>query len=181
MGDLLPSTTRQALDTLCSHHAQIASLLKALEHINEAGTRADLVSELFVELRVHSILEQQVLYPAVSARLAKEQVQRYGKEFYLLLSLMLELEQTDEADEQFGRNLAVIADRFAQHVEEHERSLFRDLEQERAVDFSALGKRLDLRKQELLEKMRSRMQPRHHQHDGSGFSGSPAVRHIRCA
>ncbi len=180
MGDLLPGTTTQALDTLCSHHAQIASLLKALDHISEVDTRAAMVCELFVELRVHSVLEQQVFYPAIAGLLPKEQVQRYGKEFYLLLALMLELEQTDETGEQFSRNLAIIADRFAQHVDEHERSLFRDLEEQRGLDFSALGKRLDVRKQELLEKMRARMQPRHHTHT-NGFSGSPSTRQIRCA
>jgi len=180
MGDLLSGTTTQALDTLCSHHAQIASLLTALDHVGEADARADLVCELFVHLRVHLVLEQQVLYPAVADLVPKDQVQRYGKEFYLLLSLMLELEQTDETDDQFSRNLAIIADRFAQHVEEHERSLFRLLENERGIDFSALGKRLEVRKQELLEKMRARMQPRNH-HGTGGFSGSLPAKHTRCA
>jgi len=159
------------------------SLLKTLDHVCEGEMRAELVYELFVELRVHSVLEQQVFYPALSPLLSHDQIERYGKEQYLILALMLELEQTDEGNDQFACNLAIIADRFSEHIEEHERSLFRNLEKERsAIDFSALGKRLDLRKQELLEKMRSRMKPRSGSgHRGGSFVAQAPTKHIRCA
>ncbi|MGH9550020.1 MAG: hypothetical protein ACRD3W_11625, partial [Terriglobales bacterium] len=93
--------TNQSFDVLYDHHAQIGAILHALTAGDEPYE--PLVYDLFVELRVHSILEQQLFFPAIAALIRKEQIRSCGTDFYLMLALMLELEQIEPGNEQFKR------------------------------------------------------------------------------
>lgn len=177
MENVLPAHSR-VLMTLSHHHEQILSLLGA---IRRGGPGRDaLVRELFIELRVHSILEQQLMFPYLGSCISREQVKTTGKDFYVMLALMLELEQVRSGTEAFENALAIIAKRFEQHAAEQDAGLFRELENQRhSIDFFDLDERIKCRKQDLCEKMRSRMTPK--VADETGFAGVQVARHIRCA
>lgn len=177
MENVVPTANR-VLSTLSRHHEQINSLFAAIKP--GASCRDALVRELFVELRVHSILEQQLLFPQLASIISREQVKASAKDFYLILALMLELEQVRSGTEQFEYALKMIAETFEKHAHQQETVLFKQLaEHQNQFDFGALDRRLEYRKSELCEKMRSRMTPK--VFDETGFAGVQVARHSRCA
>jgi hypothetical protein len=151
MGDVsLPVINKSlGLDTLTRQHKQILSLLQCLKERPDAR---ELVHELFVELRVHSILEQQLLFPAISKIVDRDLLKETGKGFYVMLALMLECEQMiKQSNVQFAISLSQVAKHFTDHAERQENSLFPQLEEfAGTVDFCGLEKRLRLRREELL-------------------------------
>jgi hypothetical protein len=125
---------------------------------NNCDARTSLLSELFVELRVHSVLEQQVFYPAVASVLSKDTERDAEKELYTILAMMLELEREPGDSERFEQDLAAIADRFAHHVHEQERCVFDEVQAHfSAPELSSLGSRLQRRKTDVHQSVRAGM------------------------
>jgi len=142
------TNTAPALSTLRAHHTQILAMMADLG--SPSQNREALVRELFVELRVHSILEQQLLFPAVSRSLSHDRTKAAGIEFYPMLALMLELEQMNFTGAQFEQTLADIEQRFVGHVTSQHCHLFPELSSSPAgVDLAALDHRIEERKIEL--------------------------------
>jgi hypothetical protein len=169
----------QTFDLLKTHHAQIVSLLGSLHR--GGGSREDLIYELFVELRVHSVLEQQLFYPAVSTILSKDKPVSAQRELHMILALMLELEREETDSEQFQQDLAMIAEGFNHHVHEQEGVLFAEVAaHSNAVDFGALATRLETSKADVWQSMRARMKPHNASSQGE-FAGSPLSKQTRCA
>lgn len=177
MSDAISSS--EALPTLSQHHERIQDILTALVQSSD-DDRDQLVYELFVELRVHSILEQQLFFPAISSLISREQITRCGSDFYVMLALMLELEQIEPEHELFDKNLRTIAERFAKHVKDLETTIVPEIVQANVLDLEALSERLAERRKELQEKMRTRMKPRRRD-EQPGFVPPVITKYIRCA
>jgi hypothetical protein len=108
----------------------------------------------------------------------RERIKTSGKDFYVMLALMLELEQVQPGSDPFERALKTIAERFKTHAQEQDRILFPELERDGRLDLDSLDHRLLCRKDELCEKMRH-FGPRP-EFEGS-FAPPSIVKHIRCA
>jgi hypothetical protein len=143
-----------ALDPLRLHHTQIANLLESLNAAD--GVRGNLLRDLFVELRVLSILEQQVFYPAVASVLGKDLRRHAEKELYAILAMMLQLEREQTDEDRFREDLATVCDRFKHHVHEQEGDVFGEVQaHSRELDLSALSYRLQSRKSDVRASMRA--------------------------
>lgn len=124
----------QACDFLRAHHAHIAALIEEVKQ----NPKQTLLSELFIELRIHSILEQQLFYPAFREVIGKDSIRLAASELYGLLVVMLELEQSNLASDQFAQLFAKIVDRFDQHVFMQESRLFLEIEEQRRYETARL-------------------------------------------
>jgi hypothetical protein len=170
-------SANQALDILRRHHAQISSLLDAL-HCGGIPSK-DMVHELFIELRIHSILEQQLFYPAVSRLVTKNCWQSIEKEFYPILTLMLEVERVEAESLQFRDDVSAISERFAHHIHEQECDLFAQLDEGKAeADFVTLARRLEKCKADRRESMLALPGQTTRRSIGGGSFG---IEHARCA
>lgn len=128
---------------------------------SEVLERSALVHELFVQLRVHWILEQQLLFPQVLPVIGRERVCCFGQDFFVMLALMLELEQLDSGGGDFERVLESILLRFRKHVFEQESSLFPELHGRLSeLELTGIDCRFNARREELCEKMRCRTELR---------------------
>jgi hypothetical protein len=168
------ANTRPALSALNRHHDQILAMTAGLRL--QCQDREARVRELFVELRVHSILEQQLLFPALAKFMGPEKIRAAGTEFYPMLALMLELEQMNMSGSQFQQTLADIERYFIDHVRNQSEHLFPELCLPGVnLDLVALDQRIEERMRELDSAMRQDMPP----HLCAG--GHATFQHTRCA
>lgn len=124
MIDIVPGS-EHAVGILRADHGHIKNLLSRLQMVDK--TEQNVLSDLFLDLRIHSVLEQQLFYPSVSKLLGREKLAESGKDFYIMLALMLELESFIRTKEPLTKTLQDLSDRFQQHVNKDE-GLFHQLD-----------------------------------------------------
>lgn len=125
MIDIVPGS-EHAVGILRADHGHIKNLLSRLQIVDRTE-QENVLSDLFLDLRIHSVLEQQLFYPSVSKLLGREKIAESGKDFYVMLALMLELESFIRTKEPLTRTLQDLSDRFQQHVNKDE-GLFHQLD-----------------------------------------------------
>lgn len=146
-----------ALALLRAEHEQVRQMfarcagLRGLEDAEEAI--AELVDELCDALIVHTMLEEELFYPALRAATGDDElVDDAELEHAGTRELISQLEVMYPGDEHFDATLAVLAEEIAHHIEQEETEMF---EQARAagLDLVELGHRLALRRAQLDDDM----------------------------
>jgi hemerythrin-like domain-containing protein len=118
-----------ALDTLKQQHREIQQLLKRITAGN--SDRAKSVAELTALLRVHTRLEESILYPTIAAsgtkRAADEILESY-EEHRIVDFLLASLPAMDDRSEEFLARARVLQSLIQDHVDEEENEVFKHAE-----------------------------------------------------
>jgi hypothetical protein len=177
MRDVAPDS-EQAIGILRADHGHIKELLSRLEKADK--TEQDRVlADLFLDLRIHSVLEQQVFYPSLSRLVDAKQLAESGKDFYFMLALMLELENIYASSEPLESTLTLLAERFEQHVKKDE-SLFKQADKWASAQLSNIAVKMESYRIELKEKLSRNFSSQREAKDNRHLR-SVMVRHTRCA
>ena len=146
-----------ALALLRADHAQLRLLfarcedLRGLEDAEE--TLAELVDDLCDALIVHTMIEEELFYPALRAASGDDELFDDAElEHAGARELVSQLEVMYPGDEHFDTTLAVLAEEVAHHIAQEEAEMFA-LARTAGVDLTALGQRLALRQAQLEEDM----------------------------
>jgi hemerythrin-like domain-containing protein len=146
-----------ALALLGADHQQLRLLfarcedLRGLEDAEE--TLAELVDDLCDALIVHTMIEEELFYPALRAASGDDELFDDAElEHAGARELISQLEVMYPGDEHFEATLAVLADEVAHHIAQEETEMFA-LARTAGVDLPALGRRLALRQAQLEEDM----------------------------
>ncbi|MBS1953012.1 MAG: hypothetical protein JST89_02440 [Cyanobacteria bacterium SZAS-4] len=165
------------VDMLRADHGQIRELLSRLEMADKAE-QDRVLADLFLDLRIFSVLEQQFFYPSLSPIVDEKQILELGKELYFMLTLMLELESTYASEEPLQTTLAQLRVCFDQHVTKDE-GLFKQMERW-AVDcrsqLSIVADKMEVYRVELKQKL-----CRNFKAQCQNSFAPPALVHRRCA
>src|SRR5438105_3252786 len=94
---------------LRADHTHIKELLSRLETADKAE-QDRVLADLFLDLRILSVLEQQFFYPSLSRIVDQKQIFELGKELYFMLTLMLELESTYASAEPLQSTLSLLSE-----------------------------------------------------------------------
>ena len=163
---------------LRADHGHIKELLSRLETADKAE-QDRVLADLFLDLRILSVLEQQFFYPSLSPILDQKHTLELGKELYFMLTLMLELESTYASEEPLQSTLTLLCECFEQHVSKDE-SLFKQIEKW-TLDWrsllSNLADKMEIRRVELKQKLSRNLNGKL----GPGRFEMPALIHRRCA
>ncbi len=163
---------------LRADHGQIKELLSRLELADKAE-QDRVLADLFLDLRILSVLEQKFFYPSLSPLVDEKQILELGKELYFMLTLMLELESTYASQEPLQSTLSLLRDCFEQHVSKDE-SLFKQIERW-AVDcraqLSCVADKMEVYRVELEQKLCRKIKSQL----GQSSFAPPALVHRRCA
>ena len=126
----LPWSAREndPIRLLETDHRRFEALLKQGEESTEraAKMRPRLLAVLTDELNVHELLEEQVLYPALSPHAETREVVLEGYEEHHVADLIVrELRGVAADDEQWGAKFKVLKENIEHHIKEEEREMFR--------------------------------------------------------
>jgi len=143
-----------AIALLKADHRKVKELFRKYE---AAGARAyqkkkSLAEEISTEIRIHSMLEEELFYPAVKERTDKngrELVAESVEEHHVIATLIEELKVLDPQDERFDAKLTVLMENVEHHIEEEEGELFPEAEEVLGDAIDDLGDQMKERKEQL--------------------------------
>ena len=143
-----------ALELLTADHNRVRGLFtrfQAAEGENDAQA-ARLAAKIFEELEVHTKIEEEIFYPAVT-KLDKEiheLVTEGLEEHHVVDSLMAEVKGLSPSDEEWAAKMKVLIENVEHHAEEEEREMFPLIRKATGNDDrSELGERMEARKAQL--------------------------------
>jgi hemerythrin superfamily protein len=142
------------LDLLTADHNRVRGLFtrfQAVEGSND-GEAARLAATIYQELEVHTRIEEEIFYPAVSERNDEihDLVTEGLEEHHVVDELMAEAKQLGPSEEAWAAKLKVLIENVEHHAGEEEQELFPLVR--KALDDNAraeLGQRLEARKAEM--------------------------------
>lgn len=146
-----------ALALLRADHTQLRLLFARCDDLcgveDAEETLAELVDDLCDALIVHTMIEEELFYPALRAASGDDELFDEAElEHAGARELIGQLEVMYPGDEHFEATLSVLADEVTHHIAQEEAEMFA-LARTAAVDLSALGRRLALRRAQLEDDM----------------------------
>ncbi|MFX1766292.1 hemerythrin domain-containing protein [Paraburkholderia sp. A1RI-2L] len=151
-----PEQSTDALELLTADHRAVDKLFDAYQEAGQASedARFTIVKRTCEQLTVHTMLEEELLYPAASDALSKDtlDVDEARVEHYLVKMLIQRFVTLTPAHAGYDATFRVLAELVRHHVQEEENGLF-PLLRGSNVDLAALGRRIASRKAELDAKL----------------------------
>ena len=149
----MPSKKMDAIALLKQDHRKVEDLFEQFEKAREEDRKEKLVKQICTELSIHTIIEEEIFYPACAAQVKDEDlldesyVEHDGAKV-----LVAELIKSDPGNEFYDAKVSVLSEMIKHHVKEEEKrgeGLFAEAKKA-GLDMEALGERLMQRKQELM-------------------------------
>lgn len=142
-----------ALALLQLDHGRVRLLFGELDILrgieDEDERRAELVDDICYELTVHSMLEEEIFYPALRAALHDDDMLDEAELDHAgTRELITRLEVMYPGDDHFEATVAVLAEEVEHHNAKEESEMF-DAARASGLDLALLGRRLAARRAEL--------------------------------
>lgn len=152
-----------AVELLKHDHETVKQLLERITKTTERGvkTREELVRHLHMELAIHTMLEEEIFYPAYTEAGGKEEdimFHEAKEEHRAVDSLVLpDLENTDPTTVEFAGRAKVLKDLIEHHIQEEEEEMFPKATELLGEDrLMELGEAMENRKKMLKKEMTPR-------------------------
>ena len=121
----------RALDVLKEQHREILGLFKRVTNGGNHGDPSGHVDQLTALLRLHTRLEETIVYPAIQrlgTKLAQEEVLESYEEHALFEYVLSQLPTMEHRGEAFLARMRVLQSLVAEHIEEEETEIFKHAE-----------------------------------------------------
>ncbi|MFM0625193.1 hemerythrin domain-containing protein [Paraburkholderia xenovorans] len=151
------SGAHDALAFLEAEHRAVEKLFKAFEKAadDDLEAKSALAQRACEELSIHTMLEEELLYPAAQEALPdsdKVDVEEAYVEHFLVKTLIAKFETMKAGDKGFDATFKVMSEMVGHHVEEEEQELFPELRKSNC-NLRSLGEKMAKRKTELQSKL----------------------------
>ena len=146
------TTAPDAIALLKADHKKVSDMFEQYEKLGDRAkvAKLKLARKICAELKVHTTIEEEILYPAARAFLPKQddlldeaQVEHNGAK-----QLISELDAMQPDDDLFDAKVKVLSEYIKHHVKEEHEEMFPKL-RKTELDLQELGMRLAFRKAEL--------------------------------
>ncbi len=143
---------QDAVQLLTDDHRRVEQLFKEFENARDDAPKEELARRICTELKVHSILEEEILYPALRGKIEDADLDEALVEHDGAKLLINEIEAGSAADTFFEAKVKVLKEQIEHHIEEEESEKNNIFAQARAtdVDLDALADQIVVRKAELM-------------------------------
>jgi Hemerythrin HHE cation binding domain len=143
--------TTNAIAMLKEDHDTVKDLFERFEETKGATTKAKIVSEALMSLKVHATIEEELFYPAVRQNIEDEEgiMDEADEEHHVAKILIAELENMTGDEEHWDAKFKVLAESVRHHIKEEEGKLFKEAKKTK-IDFNALGSQMAQLKQRLM-------------------------------
>ena len=147
-------TYTDAIALLKADHRKVEDLFDKFEKAR-AGSKQKLAEEICNELKIHTIIEEEVFYPALKGKIEDETWTEAYVEHDGAKVLVNDIMAASPDDEFYDAKVHVLSEDVKHHVREEERrqeGMFAQA-REAGVDLVALKDQMLARKQELMEQV----------------------------
>lgn len=149
------STKSDALAMLKADHDKVKKMFKEFEKLNsdETEEKAQLVKQACAELKIHTQLENEIVYPAVREAIDDDDLMDEALvEHEAAEELISQLEQMQPGDEMYDAKFTVLGEYVNHHIAEEQKEMFPAAKKAK-IDLAALGEQMLARKQELMKEL----------------------------
>ena len=155
-------------EMLKSDHRHVEQLFSSFEEASETEQKSQLAAQICTELMVHTLLEEEVFYPACRGHMDQRLLDEAQVEHDGAKTLIIEIRAGSPNDQYFNAKVKVLSEEIKHHVREEEKpDGVLAKAKEAGVATSDLAKRMATRKQELMEQAKA------------GALGPPVTRSFR--
>jgi hemerythrin superfamily protein len=149
-------TAQDAIAMLTADHKKVKQLFAQFAKLKEKGgkdEKATIVEQICNELKVHTIIEEQIFYPAVRKAIDEGDLMDEALvEHAAAKELITQLEDADSSDDLYDAKVTVLGEQIDHHVKEEEGEMFPKAK-EAKVDTEALGVTMLKRKASLMSEL----------------------------
>jgi hypothetical protein len=144
-----------AIALLKADHRKVEGLFDQFERGRSTERKKHLAEEICAELTVHTIIEEDIFYPACRGKIDDKLVDEAYVEHDGAKMLISELEAGGPGDDFYDTKVKVLSENIKRHVHEEEKRSEGIFAQAKGagLDLDELGARLQSRKQELMKQI----------------------------
>jgi hemerythrin superfamily protein len=147
--------SQDAIALLKEDHRAVEKLFKEFEGARGDGRKQKLAKQICLELTVHTMLEEEIFYPACEGKVDQDLLKEAYVEHDAAKLLVAEIEAGEGQDDNFfDAKVQVLSEEIEHHVKEEEKELFPKV-RKADLDLEALGEQLAARKRELLKEFKA--------------------------
>ena len=149
---MVQNTHTDAIALLKADHKAVEALFEAFEKAEAASRKQKLAHEICTELKVHTMIEEEIFYPAFRGKIEEDTLDEAYVEHDGAKVLINDIEAGNPEDDFYDAKVHVLSEEIKHHVKEEEmpsEGMFAQC-RKTDVDLVALGEKMWARKQELL-------------------------------
>jgi hemerythrin superfamily protein len=149
--------SQDAIALLKNDHREVEELFEQFEKAKGDGRKEKLALQICKELTIHTMLEEEIFYPACEGKVEEDLLKESFVEHDAAKVLIAEIEAGEPSDDFFDSKVKVLKEEIEHHVEEEERPKTGLFAQAREADLAmkAIGDQLARRKAQLQEEIKS--------------------------
>jgi hemerythrin superfamily protein len=153
----MPENKPDAIALLKKDHDEVQQLFKDFEKASGDGRKEKLARQICRELTIHSMIEEEIFYPACKGKVEEDLLKEGYVEHDAAKLLIAEIEAGQPSDEFYDSKIKVLGEEIDHHIQEEEKRMDGLFAQARkaGLDMDALGDQLAQRKEELLAQTES--------------------------
>jgi hypothetical protein len=146
-----------AIALLKADHRQVEDLFDKFESAKDAEKKRHLAKQICTELTVHTILEEEIFYPACKGEMEDDLIDEAYVEHDGAKVLIAEIEAAGPDEEFYDAKVKVLSEQIEHHVKEEEKRSEGMFSKARAagLDMDDLGARILARKEELVAQFKA--------------------------
>jgi hemerythrin superfamily protein len=150
---MVSSKKQDAIQLLTQDHREVEALFEKFEKASGDGKKERLARQICMELKIHSMLEEEIFYPALRGKIEDDDLDEALVEHDGAKVLINDIEAGGSGDEFYDAKVKVLQEQIEHHVKEEERQSGNLFTQARKtdVDLDALGEQMAARKAELMQ------------------------------
>jgi hemerythrin superfamily protein len=147
--------SQDAIALLKEDHRAVEKLFKEFESARGEGRKQKLAKQICLELTVHTMIEEEIFYPACDGKVEEDLLKEAYVEHDAAKLLVAEIDGADgQSDDFFDAKVQVLSEQVEHHIEEEEKELFPQV-RKADLDLQDLGAKLAQRKRELLKEFKA--------------------------
>jgi hemerythrin superfamily protein len=148
---------QDAIALLKADHDEVQQLFKDFEKASGDGRKEKLARKICRELTIHSMIEEEIFYPACEGKVDEDLLKEGYVEHDAAKLLIAEIEAGEPSDDFYDSKVKVLSEEIDHHIQEEEKRMEGLFSQARkaGLDMEALGEQLAQRKAELMKQTES--------------------------
>lgn len=153
----MPTDQPDAIALLKADHRKVEDLFKKVKAAKGADKKQALVKQICTELTVHTIIEEEIFYPACKGAVPQDLLDEAYVEHDGAKVMIAELEAGAPDEDFYDAKIKVLSEEIEHHVEEEEKPSEGIFAKARAakLDLAGIGSRLATRKLELAKQFKT--------------------------
>ncbi|WP_324261485.1 hemerythrin domain-containing protein [Altererythrobacter sp. H2] len=147
-----PNGSKDATHILTEDHRKVEELFSQFESASGQRKKAEIANQICNELKIHSIIEEEIFYPALDGKIDEDLLKEAYVEHDGAKLLINEIAAGSPDEEFYDAKVTVLQEQIEHHVKEEEKQRDNMFQQARAadIDLEALGEQMLARKEELM-------------------------------